>query len=296
MHFQSYLSLPRTVSNLTLEPEFSCSVHCFHQHKDNPITYLHAHNYLEIGYCHEGTGIFVVEGKVMPFSSGDVCVIAGSQMHLARSTEGTTSLWTWIYLDPIRMVTLPPRDQHIMDPIFLSEPEFTNIIKPATDPMVGDIVRQIIEEVRQELPEYKTAVRGLVCTFMARLYRLVPAIDSNKPANERRHSLRRITGVLEYLARHYNEAIDIAELAHQCNVSIPTLRRLFHGAIGMAPLEYLIGLRIQMASSLLAGTDLPILKIAFDVGFETLSSFNRHFKTVMGTSPREWRKHHKITS
>jgi len=96
MQKQSFSSLPRTVANITVDPEFPIDVSGLHHHKDNPITYLHAHNYLEIGYCHEGTGIFVVEGRVFPFVAGDISVIADPQMHLARSTQGTTSLWTWI--------------------------------------------------------------------------------------------------------------------------------------------------------------------------------------------------------
>jgi AraC-like DNA-binding protein len=294
MQNQSYSSLPRTLSNITLDMEFPCGVSGLHHHKDDPITHLHAHNYLEIGCCYEGTGIFVVENKVMPFASGDICVIPGSLMHLARSTVGTISLWTWMYLDPIRLVTLPPRDQPVLDPMPLSRPDFINIIKPATDAMVGEIVRQMIDEIHREIPQYKTAVRGLACTLMARLHRLILQADAETPVIDRRDSLHRIGRALDYLAGHYTETIRVDDLADRCRVSVPTLRRLFRKALGRAPLEYLLRLRIQMASSLLAGTDRPILNIAFDVGFETLSSFNRHFKRQTGLSPREWRKRGRI--
>jgi AraC-like DNA-binding protein len=290
MRFQSYSSLPRTVSDVKLDPVFPCYIHYFHKHKDRPITYLHAHNCMEIGYCHEGTGVFVVEGNVFPFAPGDVSVIFDSQMHLARSTEGTTSLWTWIYLDPIRMVTLGPRDQSLMDPSAMNRSDFGNIIKPADDPTTGEIVCHVIEEVRRQPRAYQTAVCGLICTLMVRLHRLLPSCKAKRPQTDRRDALHRIAEVLEYLAGHYTETIHIDELAGRCNVSEPTLRRLFHTSLGMAPLEYLIRLRIQMASSLLIGTDRPVLNIASDVGFDTLSSFNRHFKSQMGLSPREWRK------
>jgi len=290
MHNQSYSALPRTLSNITLDREFPCGVSGLHHHKDDPITQLHAHNYLEIGYCYEGTGIFVVENKVMPFAAGDICVIPASLMHLARSTVGTISLWTWTYLDPIRLVTLPPSEQSLLDPMALSGPDFVNIIKPAADASVGGIVRQMIDEMHQASPQYRLVVRGLVCTLMARLYRLIPQTGAKTPITDRRDSLHRISKALEYLAGHYTETIRIGDLADRCRVSVPTLRRLFHRALGTPPLEYLIRLRIQMASSLLAGTDRPILDIAFDVGFETLSSFNRHFKRHTGLSPRQWRK------
>jgi len=56
---------------------------------------LHVHDSLEVGYCYDGRGIFVIEDKVFPFSAGDVCVINSSEMHLARSAEGTESHWTF---------------------------------------------------------------------------------------------------------------------------------------------------------------------------------------------------------
>ena len=194
MHNQSYSALPRTLSNITLDREFPCGVSGLHHHKDDPITQLHAHNYLEIGYCYEGTGIFVVENKVMPFAAGDICVIPASLMHLARSTVGTISLWTWTYLDPIRLVTLPPSEQSLLDPMALSGPDFVNIIKPAADASVGGIVRQMIDEMHQASPQYRLVVRGLVCTLMARLYRLIPQTGAKTPITDRR-ALCRFEGV-----------------------------------------------------------------------------------------------------
>ena len=55
------------------------------------------------------------------------------------------------------------------------------------------------------------------------------------------------------------------------------------------PLEHIITLRIQMATTLLRETTLSILEVSQAVGYDSLSSFNRHFKQHLDLAPREWR-------
>ena len=73
-------------------------------------------------------------------------------------------------------------------------------------------------------------------------------------------------------------------------MSPATFRRRFHQATGLSPLDYLIRVRMQMATSLLAEGAMPISEIALRVGYGTLSSFNRHFRRTMRMSPRQWRR------
>src|SRR4051812_45158206 len=73
------------------------------EQRDLPIRHLHFHGCLELGLCHAGHGIFVVGSKILPFAAGDVSFIASPEVHLARSSPGTTSNWTWIYLDPVTL-------------------------------------------------------------------------------------------------------------------------------------------------------------------------------------------------
>ncbi|MNY74794.1 transcriptional activator FtrA [compost metagenome] len=78
------------------------------------------------------------------------------------------------------------------------------------------------------------------------------------------------------------EPIHIEELAAICNLSITHFRRTFRACMGSAPLDYLIHMRMQMASALLCHTDSSILSISEKVGYSTLSSFNRHFQDMDG--------------
>ena len=73
-------------------------------------------------------------------------------------------------------------------------------------------------------------------------------------------------------------------------MSLTHFRRVFQPGVGRAPLQYLIRLRVHMAAAMLQRTNRTVLDIAMDVGYPTLSSFNRHFKSVTGMAPSQWRE------
>jgi len=123
---------------------------------------------------------------------------------------------------------------------------------------------------------------------MTRLHRL-PGKMVGKPTGAKRVSMDRVAPALQRVASNYMNPLTTEELAKACHMSLTHFRRIFRQAVGRSPLQYLNHLRIQMAASLLAGTDRTVLDISLAVGYETLSTFNRNFKAIMGTSPREWR-------
>jgi len=257
--------------------------------RDQPIRFLHVHQCLEIGLCFEGSGVFVVGEKVLPFSAGDVSFINHTEVHLARSAAGTTSRWAWIYLDPLRLVDLPDADRRFLDPSPLAGGRFANLIHPRENAEIGRLVRRLVEELRGQAPGYRGLVRGLVLELMVLTHRLRRKA-ARGPAAEKREGYDRIAPALQIIARDYASPLRIRELARSCGVSEPSLRRLFHQAVGRSPRDYWNGLRLRMAASQLRTTTHSVLEISQAAGFETLSSFNRLFRAQFGASPREWRK------
>jgi len=266
-----------------------------HRQNDTPITRLHLHDALEIGYCFSGSGIFVIEDKVFPFKQGDVSIINDKELHLAQSTEGTVSEWTWIMMDPILLLGARVEEPVGLSTAPLCGQKFRNIVSETEHPELTSFVHEIIVEMRDRKPGYHSSVRGIIWSLMIRLHRL-PGRTVGQPADTRRSEMERIAPALQMLASNYMNQIGIGTLAKACHMSLTHFRRIFNQAIGRSPLQYLNHLRIQMASSLLASTNHTILDISLDVGYPTLSSFNRHFKSMTGTSPREWRKGHRPCS
>lgn len=61
-----------------------------HQPLPGAIQGLHHHDALEVGYCREGAGIFIIDGEVLPFSAPCATVLYPGQLHKACSMGGAS--------------------------------------------------------------------------------------------------------------------------------------------------------------------------------------------------------------
>jgi AraC-like DNA-binding protein len=275
---------------IKLREDFPISTgHALHRQMDQPITLLHLHDCLEIGYCYSGSGIFVIENKVFPFKAGDLCVVNDEELHLAQSMKGTVSEWRFVMVDPARLLKLNTDNTALLSIAPLGGPDFRNVIRGEDQPRLCEMLRMMIDECLAAGEGYRDSVRGLMLAIMAALHRL-PGRGGAAVPRRRRVDMERIAPALQHLATNYSEPVRVPELAKMCHMSTTNFRRMFKKAAGRSPARHLTNLRIRMAAALLESTQRKVLDIAMEVGYPTLSSFNRHFKTVMGMPPRELRK------
>ena len=101
---------------------------------------------------------------------------------------------------------------------------------------------------------------------------------------------KRMDQVMQFLLENRFRQISLEEAAEKANLSKEAFCRFFKLRTRTTFTRYLLQLRINEAQKLLKETDFGISEIAYKVGFENLSYFNRSFKTIMGISPREFRK------
>ena len=86
-----------------------------------------------------------------------------------------------------------------------------------------------------------------------------------------------------------DDDISLASVAKAVNVSACYFSDLFHKSTGLTFTEYVTRVRVEKVKSRLANSQQAITTIAYETGFKSLSQFNRVFRRVCGTSPREYR-------
>ncbi len=94
----------------------------------------------------------------------------------------------------------------------------------------------------------------------------------------------------KYIADHYGEKITLKDISNHVHISQPYASSIFRKESGVSINEYLIGVRISAAESLLKYTEKGLSEIAHDTGFGELFYFSRVFKKKNGISPSEYRK------
>lgn len=99
----------------------------------------------------------------------------------------------------------------------------------------------------------------------------------------------RMDRVMQYILAHRFQKITLVEVAAQANLTKEAFCRFFKLRTRKTFTDYLLHLRINEAKQLLQETELGISEIAYQVGFENLSYFNRSFKRIAGQTPRDFR-------
>lgn len=290
MQYDSFIEVFDTVS-LTPEQPAHPMGKLFTYHPFPQPEALHYHDFLELGYCEYGSGVFFVDGEVVPFNGRCASIIYEGQRHIAQSISLGTSLWHFLYID-IGMLfadSEPYVLQQMNKNLRYRDYRFDNILAYEENPEIYELVRLILQETTQNAADTLQSLRGLVFSLMVKHGRLMER-RAQSAGDSYIHYLEDIGSTLDYINMNYMEDITIDTLLGISNTSKGTLQRKFIAVTGYSPIQYLHNLRIKHATVMLLNKKKPITQISMDVGYNTLSSFNRMFLRLTGTSPSAWRK------
>ena len=101
---------------------------------------------------------------------------------------------------------------------------------------------------------------------------------------------RRLLRARDAMDRAYPKPLDIAVLARIARVSQAHFIRSFRATFGETPHRYLQRRRVERSMFLLRETDRSVTDICLDVGFQSLGTFSRTFREIVGRSPLAYRR------
>lgn len=258
---------------------------------DNPqpkLSWAHAHNFLEIGRCNKGSGTFLIDSKLYRIEPRCCAITYPGQYHSAQSNPFDISEWNYLYVDLKYYLTFVGEDvKKEIKGLGYENYDFPGVVNEKNHPQILRVVDAIFNECEKVSPCRDEILSGLIVSLLLLHSRLMT------PAKKTIRSdafMKRISPAISYLNNHYGENVTIDKLCELCFVSPATLRRDFVACSGKSPAEYLHGVRIKNAAVMLANTDKRIIDISAEVGYPTVSSFNRKFSEHYGVSPRDYRK------
>ena len=93
----------------------------------------------------------------------------------------------------------------------------------------------------------------------------------------------------DYIQEHQGEKLSLGQVARAVNMSTFYFCKTFKKITGINFTDYLSRVRIEKSKNLLLNPNLRVSEIAFEVGFQSLTHFNRVFKKILGQSPTDYR-------
>ncbi len=155
-------------------------------------------------------------------------------------------------------------------------------------PVVGGrfSIRDVqLAELISEVAEESTVRRGDITRNFTRIaferYECLPRV----------HPLSswRLNRVKRYAEARLDQRMTLEELADVAGFSRAHFAATFKAATSMSVHEFLLRLRIQTAAKLLVGTDLSLVDISLQTGFQNQAHFTTVFKKMISTTPGRWR-------
>ena len=99
-----------------------------------------------------------------------------------------------------------------------------------------------------------------------------------------------VRAMQDYIERHLCEPITLADLARASHYSPWYSHRLFTGALGMTPADYIRRLRLSRSALRLRDERVKIADVAFSLGFGSVDGYQRAFFREFGRNPGQYAK------
>ena len=230
-------------------------------HHFNPICgATHSHPKHEFVYCIGGNGEVEINSESYRFDTGTIYMTAAGTPHLERNFTESEIIYFYFELT----------DSAVKEGVYRDK-----------SGAVLSILRKMQNEERTRLSLGDEMKNALLTQLLIETLRTETngEIDSG------------LSSILEFIDENMRFKIDVRALARKTGYSYDRFRHIFREKTGMAPGDYIIGRRVDMAKKLMENdVNASLTYIAYECGFSSSSHFTNAFKSKTGLTPFEYKK------
>lgn len=280
------------LEQIKLNPDESFYIGIFQDHIDQ--SRWHYHQEFELSFITEGSGSRIVGDSVEEFHPGDLIFIGPHiphvwlpedkhrRQHSGRTLESVYMLFNHGIL-PAGLTDLP-EFAHVRNAISLSQRGIR---------ITGETLNEV-SRIMLQLP-YMNSIRRLmffyeIMDYIGKSESFSYLASSDYVKSKFETTNKRVNLIHEFLMKNYQNEIDLKEVAEIVHMAPASVCRFFKSSTGLTIFEYLNKIKIDYSCQLLMNSDMNIVDISYDCGFNNLSHFNKQFKKFNGTTPTQFRK------
>ncbi len=250
---------------------------------------MHWHNAVELVYNAAGTCRISVSGSEYPLTDGDLLLIPTGEIHeiTASSKNGKQ------YFIQFNISTLDGFGGiNDIRPFMERTTRISRSEEPALQSSIEMCILQLIRENENKDYAYALSINARIFDIIVLISRnhIRSFLSGNNSSNKKIAGLQQINKAFEYIEKNFPQQVTLKDASNAAGFSVYYFSRLFKEYTGQSFLSYLNTYRVKHAEKLLKSTELPILDIAMESGFNSLTTFNRIFKRVKGCSPTFYRR------
>jgi AraC-like DNA-binding protein len=249
----------------------------------------HLHDNYEIYYLLSGQRKYFIRDRVYLIEKGDLVFIPKYDLHrtLAADTATHERFVMNFQESFLERFTGGNTNIHLLAPFEKETPTFR--LKAEDRNVVEGLLYRMTKELKDKPPGYDICLKALGVELLLYIVRCMGKYEEAvSPFETPMH--RKISEIAGYIHEHYMKPLTLSKLSERYYISSWYLSRVFKEVSGFSFVEYLNHVRIKEAQRLLRDTNMKILPISEQVGFESIAHFGRVFKQTVGLSPTRYRR------
>ena len=248
-----------------------------HYRSNIPDTPLHWHNFIEIEIVLGGSAEHIHNGISSALKRGHVSIFRINDYHAIKNTKDLEVLNLRIKDTAIPEKTLSQLNYSSNNLSFdLNEETFKTVLF-----FCDACIKENSQLLRSD-----TYIRNILDCILILLLRL----DSNQTKPVKKQHNSQLNKAINYLHSHFRENPSLSAVAETVHYSPTHFSHVFHKKIGKPYNDYLNELKIAYAKQLLTTTNLKVIDVGYQSGFNSYNNFYSTFKQHTNLSPAEYKK------
>ena len=252
---------------------------------------VHIHDFDELAIISSGSGIHIIDDERYPIIRGDVFVVCGDHRHGFDDTRDlniNNFLFRRDYFEELKreFAHLPGfQALFVNEPLYRKNQKFKS--KLHLNFRQFREISQLLNSTKREQEEarsgFSEAIERKFELLIINICRYYSEVEKPNPK-----ALLRISTAIDFLEKHFGEPISISILAKKTYMSESNFRHIFKKITGLSPIDFLIRLRMEKATEIMANTPyINVTETAIKTGFENSAYFSKKFKEIIGITPME---------
>lgn len=251
--------------------------------------FWHYHPEIELVYVEAVNGIRHVGKDISDFTDSDLLLIGSNVPHLNFDYKIQTEC---------RQIVLQMRENFLQN-IIIPVPEFDHIRHLLERSYLGlsfsgETKKQVVEKMHEimETGNFDSLIRLIeILQILANSQEVKELNNEDTRIKWFLNDKIRMGTIYDYIHENYDRKTNVNQIAEIVSLSTPAFCRYFKKQTNMTFTDFVNNYRINQAKIFLL-RDSSITEVCFQVGFESLSYFNKLFKYHVGETPSEFRKRH----
>lgn len=264
-------------------------------HDSDYIPY-HWHPELEIIEVQEGEVSVTIADHEYLGNEGDIFFVGSEQLHEIRATGEENQFHSFVFaMDFLQFERNDQVQTQLLTPIAQGSLCFqTELRAEATGQAeISGLLYDIMYYCVQQPEGYQLFVKAALLNIIA-VCTEKGLLTPNKLKISSDYKAKRLKDIVSYLEEHFFETLTLGEVASRFGMSPQYFCAFFKENFGKTLTQHINSLRMEQAARLLRETDLPVMQIGFQVGYDNFSYFIKRFRAVYGVSPTQYRKKTRV--